>query len=106
MTWTYTYHRFANRAAFDAAYDAAGFARTNGPIGFPPGTSRIAPPLTVTFDVCGALYDRGVCTPDGVTIIEPSLLSGFHVNAAWAGAMPAAFNASQIFPTAPRRVFA
>jgi hypothetical protein len=97
MTWTYTFHRFTNRAAFDAAYDAAGFAREGG---------QIAPPETVALDVIGTLYDPAEYTPQGVMTKPPAALSGFHVNAAWSGGMPDAFKASLVVPTAPRRVFA
>jgi hypothetical protein len=97
MTWTYTYHRFTNRAAFDAAYDAAGLPRENG---------QIAPPETVALDVIGALHDPAEFNALGIMIKLPVLLTGFHVNAAWSGEMLDAFKASLIVPTAPRRVFA
>ena len=97
MNWTYTYHRFTNRAAFEAAYDATGFKRVN---------DEIAPPETVALDVIGELYDPAEYTHEG-DVRKPSVaLTGFHVNAAWAGEMPDAFRASQIVPTAPRRRFA
>ncbi len=97
MTWTYTFHRFANRAAFDAAYDAAGLPRENG---------QIAPPETVALDVIGALHDPAEFNALGIVIKLPVLLTGFHVNAAWSGEVPAPFRASRISPATPRRVFA
>jgi hypothetical protein len=97
MTWTYTFHRFTNRAAFDAVYDAAGFAREDG---------QIAPPETVALDVIGTLHDPAEYTADGVMTKPPAALIGFHVNAAWAGQVPDAFKASLVVPTPPRRVFA
>jgi hypothetical protein len=97
MIWTYTYHRFANRAAFDAAYDATGFERVDG---------EIAPPTTVALDVIGTLPDPAEYNLQGVMTKPAVALTGFHVNVAWTGEMPSAFKASQIFPTAPRRVFA
>jgi hypothetical protein len=97
MTWTYTFHRFANRAAFDDAYDAAGFAREDG---------QIAPPETVALDVCGTLYNPEEYNAQGVMTKPSTALSGYHVNAAWAGEVPDAFKASVVVPTAPRRVFA
>ncbi len=97
MTWTYTFHRFANRQAFDAAYDAAGLPRVNG---------QIAPPETVALDVFGALHDPAEFNALGIVIKLPVLLTGFHVNAAWSGEVPAPFRASRISPATPRRVFA
>jgi hypothetical protein len=97
MTWTYTFHRFTNRATFDAAYDAAGFAREDG---------QIAPPETVALDVIGTLHDPAQYNPQGAMTKPPAALSGFHVNAAWVGEVPDAFKVSLIVPTAPRRVFA
>ena len=97
MTWTYTFHRFTNRAAFDAAYDAAGFAREDG---------QIAPPETVALDVCGTLHDPAQYNAQSVMTKPPAALQGYHVNAAWAGEVPDAFKASLVVPTAPRRVFA
>ena len=97
MIWTYTFHRFTNRAAFDAAYDAAGLPREDG---------QIAPPETVALDVIGTLYDPAEYNPQGVMTKPPVVLSGFHVNAAWAGEVPGAFKASLITPSTPRRVFA
>ena len=97
MTWTYTYHRFANRQAFDAAYDAAGLPRVDG---------QIAPPETVALDVIGALHDPAEFNAFGIMIKAPVLLTGFHVNAAWAGEVPGPFRAGRISPAMPRRVFA
>jgi hypothetical protein len=97
MTWTYTFHRFTNRAAFDATYDVAGLPREDG---------QIAPPETVALDVIGTLHDRAEYNAEGVMTKPPAALSGFHVNAAWAGEVPDAFKASLVVPTAPRRVFA
>ena len=97
MIWTYTYHRFTNRAAFDAAYDAAGFARENG---------QIAPPETVALDVIGPMWTGGEYDSQGNVTKPPVLAPGYHVNAAWSGEMPDAFKASLIIPASPRRVFA
>lgn len=97
MTWTYTYHRFANRQAFDAAYDAAALPRVDG---------QIAPPETVALDVFGVLHDPAEFDNQGKRTKAPVLLTGFHVNAAWADEVPAPFRASLILPTSPRRRFA
>ena len=97
MTWTYTFHRFTNRAAFDAAYDAAGFAREG---------NQIAPPEAVTLDVIGAMWTGGEYDSQGNVTKPPALAQGYHVNAAWSGEMPDAFKASLIIPASPRRVFA
>jgi hypothetical protein len=97
MTWTYTFHRFTNRAAFDAAYDAAGFPRED---------NQIAPPETVALDVIGAMWTGGEYDSQG-NVTKPSALApGYHVNAAWSGEVPAPFRASRISPATPRRVFA
>jgi hypothetical protein len=106
MTWTYTFHRFTNRAAFDAVYDAAGFKRLTGatiPLGM---NGRMAPPETVVFDVCETLHDPAEYNSQGVMTKPAVALTGFHVNVAWTGEMPSAFKASEVFPTVTRRVFA
>lgn len=106
MNWLYTYHRFPNRAAFEAAYDAAGFKRFTSGMILPGMNGRMTPPETVVFDVCETLYDPAEYNLQGVVTKPAVALTGFHVNAAWAGEMPAAFKASQISPSVPRRVFA
>jgi hypothetical protein len=97
MSWTYTYHRFTNRAAFDAAYDAAGLPRENG---------QIAPPETVALDAIGAMWTGGEYDSQGNVTKPPALAPGYHVNAAWSGNIPDSFKASLIVPASPRRVFA
>jgi hypothetical protein len=97
MTWTYTFHRFTNRAEFEAAYDAAGLPRIAG---------EIAPPETVALDVCGTLYNPAEYNAEGVMTNPPTALQGYHVNAAWSGQVPDTFKASLIIPASPRRVFA
>ena len=106
MNWTYTYHRFPDRVAFEAAYDAAGFKRFTGSTIWPSMNGRMAPPETVFFDVCETIYDPAEYNAQGNVTKTAVALTGFHVNAAWAGEMPDTFKASQIFPTAPRRRFA
>jgi hypothetical protein len=97
MTWTYTFHRFPNRQAFDAAYDAAGFPRIDG---------EIAPPETVALDVFGVAHGPAEFDVQGRRTKAPVALTGFHVNAAWSSDVPAPFSSSRISPHAPRRVFA
>lgn len=97
MTWTYTYHRFTNRAAFDAACDAAGFQRVDG---------QIAPPETVSLDVVGVMWTGGEYDSRGNVTKPPTLVPGYHVNAAWSVEVPGAFKASLIVPASPRRTFA
>ena len=97
MSWIYTYHRFANEAAFNAAYDAAGLPREKG---------QIVPPANVALDVFGVLYDPAEYNAQGQQLKPAVLMTGFHVNAAWDGEVPAPFRASRISPNAPRRVFA
>jgi hypothetical protein len=97
MSWTYTYHRFANRAAFDAACDAAGFECADG---------QIAPPETVALDVIGAMWTGGEYDSQGNVTKPPVSVPGYHVNAAWSGEVSDAFKASLVTPASPRRVFA
>lgn len=95
--WTPTYHRFASRAAFLAACDAAGWpVEGNAPV----------PPSGVVLDEVGPL----LAPPQIVAgVAEPGEVidARFHVNAAWHGiAPPAAFAAAEVTPETPSRAFA
>lgn len=97
--WTDSFHRFADRAAFLAACDAAGWPR--GPGGDP------APPQGVALDIIGAWL--AAPTTDGSTPIPGATLDGaFHVNASWYSGTtpPPDFAAAEIVPEAPPRTFA
>jgi len=82
MTWSYTFHRFEDRTAFEAAMIDLGW--DDG-----------APPHHVSVDEVGILYEGDAA------------LSGWHVNVAWCAAPPpAAFADTQIYPETPARMFA
>lgn len=98
MSWTYTYHRFADKAAFLAACEAIGIPQDEaGELLVPTGTA---------LDVIGTMYSDPILLKDGTVLVAPIPQPGFHVNAAWSDGMPEAFKASEIHPATPSRVFA
>lgn len=99
--WIATYHRFASRAAFLAACDAAGWGRD------PLDARQPAPPAGVVLDEIGALIARPDIGEGGAPIPGDVLDARWHVNAAWHGTeIPAGFQAAQITPATPARVIA
>jgi hypothetical protein len=79
--WTYSYHRFADEAAFNAACEAEGWIQAD----------MLVTPSTVALDPLGAIEG------------EPA---GFYVMAAWMSDQPAAFAASVVVLENPPRVWA
>ncbi len=96
--WVQTFHRFADRAAFLAACDAAGWARV--PDGQPDS------PQGVALDVIGP----AAAPPTMVNgaIIPGAVDAGWHVNASWFSGttIPAGFVAAEIIPERPIQMFA
>jgi len=81
--WNYTYHCFDDAEAFVAACLESGFPIDE--LGQP------SPPDGVAADIIGALPD------------DPR----WHVNMAWYERdVPESFEASRVYPTTPRQVFA
>jgi hypothetical protein len=97
MAWVYTFHRFADQAAYQAVIVGLGW--------------QAGAPPDVALDVVGTLYNDGAqagTDPDtGAPIFAAVAVPGWHVNAAWRGMeMPAPFVASQITVVTPERVWA
>lgn len=96
--WVQGFYRFASRAAFFAACDAAGWPRDD--------RNQPAPPAGVDLDVVGQLISppqiiAGMAEPGEV------IDARWHVNAAWHGVEPpAGFAAAAVTPEAPARAFA
>jgi len=98
--WIETYHRFASRAAFLAACDAAGWERD------PMLASRPVPPPEIALDELGPLVAAATMDADGNPVAGDVLDARHHVNAAWhGGVVSAAFEASRIEPATPHRTF-
>ncbi|MBS7811218.1 hypothetical protein [Roseococcus pinisoli] len=96
--WSYSFHRFIDRAAYEAAIAALGWGRG-------------APTHRVALDVVGAIYTDGAVVgedPDiGEDIQEQIPVPGWHVNAAWRGIeMPPVFADARVYPETPTREFA
>lgn len=90
--------RFADEAAFLAAYDAAGWAR--GPDG------KASPPAGVVLDVVGPAVEPPVLAG---TLITPGAVDPlWHVSASWFSgtATPPSFAAAEVIPERPVCMFA
>lgn len=94
--WTPTFHRFASRAAFLAACDAAGWPRD------PLTPTQPAPPAGVVLVELGPHTARPTLGQDGSPVAGDVIDARHHVNAAWHGAeIPASFAAAAITPDSP-----
>lgn len=80
LGWTYTFHRFVNQAAYQAAVTAAGW--------------NPYPDYRVWLNPFGDYWDSGALVP------------GFHVNVGWQNIamMPQSFFDTRIFPNIPGRL--
>lgn len=91
------YLRFPDEPTGTAALDAAGLLAADG--------SPITASHTHALDVIGLIYEGGVYDPDtGEVITPPTLLNGWHVNLI--GALPEGWDAYEVTPKQPVRVFA
>jgi hypothetical protein len=94
--WITTCHRFANRAEFLAACQAAGWTCLPGQ---DPET-----PFGVALDVLGPIVAPAQIGEGGALIAGEVLDPRYHVNLAWHGSEPeAAFQASLVVPATPSR---
>lgn len=94
--WTPTYHRFASRAAFLAACDAAGWPRD------PLNSEQPSPPAGAVLVELGPHIARPTVGDDGALAPGAVLDARYHVNAAWHGMeIPASFAAAAITPETP-----
>jgi hypothetical protein len=90
VPWTYTFHRFEDKASYEAARDEC---------------EKVTSPM---YDVIGFLSEETGNTVDdgfGNMIPETVPLPGFLVNLAWPAEMAPAFAASEIHPETPYRTF-
>lgn len=95
------YLRFPNETIGLAALEAAGFIWQN------PDTNETQPISAShdhALDVIGNIYTGGEYDAvTGEVIIEPTLLSGWHVN--FVGELPKDWSQYQVNPAQPKRVF-
>ena len=96
--WIETFHRFESEAAFLAACDTAGWAR--GPDGKP------MTPAGVALDVVGPAVEPPALI--GALITPGAVDPRWHVSGCWFSgtAMPAIFEAAEVIPERPVRMFA
>ena len=104
------YFRFTDEAAWLTAARAAGFMSTV-PVydeeGTETGTEEKLAAYTANYaiDVIGTLYnDDGVYDDEGEVVTAPTAMAGFHVN--YQGALPDGWDAYEVTPDQPKRVFA
>lgn len=95
--WIPTYHRFADRAAFLAACEAAGWPVEAGAPVLPPG---------VTVEEIGVLYAPASVGPGGMPMAGAVIDARHHVNMGWhAQDMDPAFLDSIVSPATPSRSY-
>ena len=94
--WITTCHRFASRAEFLAACQAAGWT-------CPPGQDP-EPPPGVAVDILGPIVEAAQIGDGGIPIAGEVIDPRYHVNLAWHGREPdAALSASMVIPATPSR---
>ena len=100
MTWSYTYHRFADRDAYLAACNEATFTTDDN--------GNPLAPMGTALDVIGTIWTGGTPDPETGFPVGQTPLPGYHVNCAWLGDMPASFQESLLDPgpANPVRVWA
>lgn len=96
--WITTCHRFASRAEFLAACQAAGWT-------CPPGQDP-QPPSGVALDILGPVVSPAKFTEGGSLIPGEVLDPRYHVNLAWHGREPdATFQSFLVVPATPSRAW-
>jgi hypothetical protein len=91
------YLRFPDELIGTAALDAAGLLDADG--------NPILASHTHALDAIGLIYEGGVYDPDtGEVITPPTLLPGWHAN--YIGDLPHGWDAYEVTPVTPVRVFA
>ncbi len=96
------YFRFADEAAWVTAAKAAGFYFTD-----PETETEVLQAYTAdrAIDVIGTLYnDDGVYGEEGEEVTAPTPIEGWHVN--YLGDLPDGWDAYEVTPEQPKRVFA
>jgi hypothetical protein len=99
------FFRFTDKAAWVTAAKAAGFYVT---VTDEEGVeSEVLQAYTANhaIDVIGTLYnDDGVYDEEGEVVTAPTAMTGFHVN--FLGTLPEGWDAYEVTPEQPQRVFA
>ena len=99
------FFRFTDEAAWVTAAKAAGFYVT---VTDDEGVeSEVLQAYTAdrAVDVIGTLYnDDGVYDEEGEVVTAPTAMTGFHVN--YLGTLPEGWDAFEVTPEQPKRVFA
>ena len=104
------FFRFADEAAWLAAASAAGFMSTVPTYdeeGAETGTEEVLAAYTAdrAIDVIGTLYnDDAVVDEEGEVTTPATAMTGYHVN--YIGALPEGWEAFEVTPDRPQRVFA
>lgn len=103
------FFRFTNEAAWLTAARDAGFM-SDVPVyddeGVQTGTEEklIAYTANRAIDVIGTITEGGEWDEDGNEIVPPTVLPGWHVN--YQGALPDNWDAFEVKPEAPHRIWA
>ena len=103
------YFRFTDEAAWLTAARAAGFMSTVPTYdeeGAETGTEEVLAAYTANYaiDVIGTLTEGGEWDEDGNEVTAPTVLPGYHVN--YQGDLPDGWDAFEVTPDQPKRVFA
>ena len=93
------FFKFADEAAWLTAARAAGFM----------GTDEEGNEILIQYthdraiDIIGTITEGGEWDGDGNEIVEPTVLSGWHVN--YLGDLPTGWESYEVTPSTPYRVF-
>ena len=93
------FFKFADEAAWLTAARAAGFM----------GTDEEGNEILIQYthdraiDIIGTITEGGEWDEDGNEIVEPTVLSGWHVN--YLGDLPTGWESYEVTPSTPYRVF-
>ena len=99
------FFRFTDEAAWVTAAKAAGFYVTVADIEGVESEVLQAYTADHAIDVIGTLYnDDGVYDEEGEVVTAPTAMTGFHVN--YLGDLPDGWDAYEVTPAQPKRVFA
>ena len=99
------FFRFTDEAAWLEAARAAGFTK-DVPVYDEEGTEEKVIQYTVSraIDVIGTITRGGEWDEEGNEVVAPTTLDGFHVN--YVGELPEGWEAFEVKPELPYRVFA
>jgi hypothetical protein len=98
------FFRFANRAAWLTAARTAGFMTTVTDDDGNKSEQLQAYTHSHAIDVVGIITEGGEWDKEGVEIVAPTKLDGYHIN--YLGTLPTGWEAYTVTPKNPYRVFA